>query len=103
MTPPPTETPSPPDAPSLSNYDFFCAWNGTNNDLSITIKWSDKSNNELGYLIYRNGEEIANLLPNTIQYIDTYAVASGQPVDYAIEAYNNSGLSGKATLSATRQ
>ena len=35
----PTEKPSLPAKPSLQNYDFFCAWNGTNTDLSITIKW----------------------------------------------------------------
>lgn len=102
-TPTPTESPSLPTAPSLKNYDFFCSWNGSNNDLSITIKWTDKANNELGYLIYRNGEEIANLLPNAITYTDTFAVNTGQQVNYAIEAYNNAGLSGAFTVSATCQ
>ena len=97
----PTESPNLPAAPSLKNYDFFCSWNGSNNDLSITIKWTDKASDELGYLIYRNGEEIANLLPNVAQHADSFAVDTGQPVNYAIVAYNNNGESGEITISAT--
>ena len=101
MTPPPTVTPEPPGAPSLKNYNFSCAWNGSSNDLNIVIQWTDQTNNELGYIIYRDGVKIADLVPNVESYTDTTSVASGQSVNYAIEAYNNSGLSGQVTLSAT--
>jgi len=100
-SPTPTENASPPTAPSLQKYNFFCSWNGSNTEMEITIQWTDKSDNELGYLIYRNGEEIANLIPNTVVYTDTFAVSTGQAVNYAIGAYNNSGISGQFTLSAT--
>ena len=102
-SPTPTENPGLPAEPSLKKYDFFCSWNGANNDLSITIEWTDKSSNELGFIILRNGTEIANLIPNTGQYTDTYAVDTGVAVNYAIQAYNNSGVSGQATLSAACQ
>jgi hypothetical protein len=98
-SPTPTKSAGLPADPSLKKYDFFCSWNGVNNDLSITIEWTDKSSNELGFIILRNGTEIANLTPNTQQYTDTYAVDTGVAVNYAIQAYNNSGVSGKATFS----
>ena len=101
MMPPSTVTPEPPGAPSLKNYNFSCEWNGSSNDLNILIEWIDQTNNELGYIIYRDGAKIADLVPNTQSYTDSIAVASGQPVNYTIEAYNNSGLSGQVTLSAT--
>ena len=100
-SPTPTESPNLPNAPSLQKYDFFCSWNGSNNDLSIAIKWTDKANDELGFIIYRNGQEIANLLPNSSEYTDIFAVATGQPANYAIVAYNNSGESKQAIFSAT--
>lgn len=96
-----TQTSSVPKAPGLQNYDFFCSWNGSGVDLTITIEWSDKSNNELGFIIRRNGTEIAKLPPNTTSYFDAYAVSSGQVVNYAVQAYNNSGVSKQLTLSAT--
>jgi hypothetical protein len=102
-SPTPTENPGLPADPSLKKYDFFCSWNGANNDLKITIEWTDKSSNELGFIILRNGTEIANLIPNTSQYVDTYAVDTGVTVNYAIQAYNNSGVSGQATFSAACQ
>ncbi|MCP4140995.1 MAG: hypothetical protein GY755_12030 [Chloroflexi bacterium] len=99
-TPPtPTEIAGLPADPSLKKWDFSCSWNGANNDLNVTIEWTDKSSNELGFLIIRNGTEIANLTPNTSQYVDTYAVDTGVTVNYAIQAYNNSGVSGQATFS----
>ena len=69
--------------------------------MEISILWTDKSDNELGYLVYRNGEEIANLLPNVTFYDDLFAVNTGQAINYVVKAYNNSGVSGAFTLSAT--
>ena len=112
---PPTQTPQPeasptatqnlaaPEAPSLKNYNFTCAWNGTNLDLSITIEWNDKASNENGYYIYRNRQQIADLGPNSAVYVDLYAVDSGTPVNYAIEAYNNLGRSEQIGVTATCQ
>jgi len=101
ISPTPTEKPTLPAKPSLQNYDFFCAWNGVNTDLSITIKWSDKANNESGYRIYRNGSQLIELSENTTTYDDTLAVNSGETTTYGIEAYNAAGGSSQATLSAT--
>ena len=101
VMPPPTPTPVPPSSPSLKHYDFLCTWNGVNNTLNITILWTDRANNESGYRIYRNGVVVADLAANTTAYDDTFAVASGVPVNYAIEAYNAAGASGRASFSET--
>ena len=103
MTPPPTETPSPPAAPTLKEYNYACAWNGSNTTMTMTIKWSDWADNESGYRIYRNGVMIADLGANTTTYVDIFAVDSTQSVSYGIEAYNSTGSSGQATFSASCQ
>ena len=102
VSPTPTEAPSPLNPPSLKEYNFFCSWNGSNTEMKIDIQWTDRSTNEMGFIILRDGVEIANLLPNVTAYTDILAVSTGQKVNYAIFAYNNeSGQSGSFNLSAT--
>ena len=97
-----TEAPRPLNPPGLKKYDFFCTWNGTNTELEITIRWTDRSDNEMGFIVLRDGVEIANLLPNTVQFTDIFAVNTGQQVNYAVAAYNNeSGKTAAFTVSAT--
>lgn len=99
----PTPAPKLPSAPTLQKYNFFCTWNGVNNDLSININWDDKAVDEQGYKIYRNGAEIVSLSPNTSTYTDIYAVDTGINVNYAIEAYNQIGTSSQITFSVVCQ
>ena len=107
VTPAPTLSPTPtvkaniPEKPSLQNYNFFCSWNGSNTDLSVTIEWTDRATDETGYYIYRNGEQAANLPANTQSYVDKFAVDQGVAVTYGIEAYNNLGKSEQATFTVT--
>ncbi len=97
----PTTPPKLPTGPSLKTYNFYCSWNGSNNNLNVTIEWTDKAVDEAGYKLYRNGTEIANLAPNTVAYTDDYAVDSGVNVSYAIEAYNQIGASNRITFSVS--
>lgn len=96
---PPTLVPRLPETPSLQKYDFFCSWNGSNTELSITILWNDKATDEEGYKLYRNGEEIADLVANSNSYADLYAVTQGAAVTYGIEAYNQAGASAQIAFS----
>ncbi|MBT3189752.1 MAG: hypothetical protein HN736_07565 [Anaerolineae bacterium] len=97
-----TAAPHPLNPPSLKKYDFSCSWNGTNTELQMIIQWTDKSDNEQGFIVLRDGTEIANLLPNATNYTDIFAVNTGQLVNYAVAAYNNeSGESEAITLSTT--
>lgn len=103
MTPPPTNTPSPPTAPTLQEYNYACNWDGSNTNMTMTMTWNDWANNESGYRIYRNGVLIIDLGTNTTTYVDIVVVNLTQTVTYAIEAYNSSGVSGQATFSASCQ
>ena len=103
MTPPPTNTPSPPKAPTLKQFNYACQWNGTNTTMTMTIQWSDWADNETGYRIYRNGVVVVDLAANTTTYTDTFTTSATQTINYAIEAYNSTGSSGRATFSASCQ
>ena len=100
-SPTPTETAHPLGTPSLKTYDFICSWIGSNTEMEMIIEWIDKADNELGYRIYRNGEMIVELGANTTKYTDLFSAGQGQPANYAIEAYNDGGASGKITFSET--
>lgn len=99
VTPPPTATKPLPNAPSFQSWDYSCEPNGVNIDLTVTLTWSDKSSNETGFRLYRNGELIADLPANTTSYVDKSAVDSGQTLSYRLEAYNATGIETDTTSS----
>ena len=97
VTPPPTSTIPPPSTPSLK-WTYECAYNGVNNDLTVTLEWTDYANNETGFRVFRNGESIAELPANSTTYTDKTAVDSGEETSYRVDAYNSTGASGDSTL-----
>ena len=99
VTPPPTSTAPAPNAPSFQSWDYTCTYNGANNDLNVTLTWSDKSSNETGYRVFRDGGLIADLSAGSTSYADTFAVNSGQGVGYRVEAYNVTGTASTSTIS----
>lgn len=98
VTPPPTATLAPPLAPSFQNWDYTCTFNGINNDLDVILEWSDKSNNETGFRVYRDGGLIADLPAGSGSYADTVDVNSGQNTSYRVEAYNVTGSASTSTI-----
>ncbi|MCC6299991.1 MAG: SH3 domain-containing protein [Anaerolineales bacterium] len=101
VTPPPTATKAPPNAPSFQSWDYTCTYNGINNDLTVTLTWSDKSNNETGYRVFRDGGLVADLPAGSSAYADKVAVNSGQGVGYRVDAYNVTGTASTSTISIT--
>jgi len=101
VTPPPTATPAPPLAPSFQNWDYTCSYNGVNNDLNVILKWSDKSNNEAGFRLYRDGDVLVDLPAGSTTFTDTVAVDSGQGTGYRVEAYNVTGSASTSTITIT--
>jgi hypothetical protein len=99
VTPPPTATQAPPNAPTFQSWDYTCSFNGINNDLDVILIWSDKSSNETGYRFYRDGGLVTELPANTTTYTDSIAVDSGQNTTYRIEAYNPTGSVSTSTIS----
>jgi uncharacterized protein YgiM (DUF1202 family) len=86
---PPTVTPSPPTAPRALLYNFVCSFNETTTNLT----WTDAANNELGYRVLRNGQEIANLPANSNAYTDIAPSSVGRSFTYTVQAYNSGGVS----------
>jgi hypothetical protein len=99
VTSPPTSTQARPNAPSFQSWDYLCEFNGANFNLTVTLKWSDKSGNETGFRLFRNGELIADLPANSTSYTDRHTVNSGQNVSYRLEAYNSTGIESDSTSS----
>jgi fibronectin type 3 domain-containing protein len=71
---------------------------------AIQLHWTDTSTNELGFRLYRSTgsgyTQIALLGANSFQHLDT-PLAAGTTYSYRLTAYNNSGESGAAQVSAT--
>jgi hypothetical protein len=100
VTAPPTPQGGDPDAPSFAQSDgwsYFC-YGGK---ADIVLKWVDKSTNETGYRVLRNGEVAAELPANSTTYAETINLLSGQSVGYQIQAFNAAGQSTSNTATMT--
>ncbi|MEF8917653.1 MAG: fibronectin type III domain-containing protein, partial [Candidatus Bipolaricaulota bacterium] len=59
----------------------------------IRLTWSDNSDNEDGFRIYRNGTEIATVGPNVTSYTDS-GLEQGKSYNYSVASFNEAGESG---------
>jgi hypothetical protein len=89
VTPPPTKSPAPPDAPSLQKWDFFC--NSVTGEMNVTIVWKDNATDEIGYRVIRDSGVASELPANSSTYTETILLSSGESVTYIIEVYNAAG------------
>jgi hypothetical protein len=99
VTPPPTATNPPPRAPAIERYEFLCS--SVTGKMEITIIWVDRSNNETGYRIIRNGELAADLPADSTTYTDSVDLTAGQSASYRIEVFNASGSESSSTINVT--
>ncbi len=56
--------------------------------MTINLTWTDRSNSEEGYKVYRDEKVIATLAPNSTFYVDVAYVAAGKTLRYSVEAFN---------------
>ena len=64
------------------------------------LAWQDRSETEDGFWLYRDGNRVAELPPNTIEYIDIFElVKGGRTSTYYIVAYNSAGETKSELLS----
>jgi len=103
LNPPATSTASPPQAPSISNWDYVCGYSGSGSNVTVTIEWSDRADGESGYRIYRNGESVADLPPNSNAYTEVVDVASGETLSYLIEVVSSAGTARSSPFSFSCQ
>jgi len=99
VTPPPTSTKPAPNAPTFQKWTFFCTYNGINSDLTVTLDWTDRADNETGYRVFRDGGLIIELPANSNSYVDTVALDTGESAGYRVDAYNPTGTSSTSTIS----
>ena len=87
VTPPPTATLPPPQAPSIDNWEFSCS----GGDITFSLQWEDRATNETGYRIFRDGEMVAELPANSTSWTETTPLESGESVSYYLQVYGPSG------------
>ena len=97
VTPPPTATDPPPQQPILENWEFFCS----GDTLTITILWFDRSGNETGYRVFRNGEAVAELPANSTTYTETAELLAGQWAEYYVQVFNAVGSANSSIMRMT--
>ena len=99
VTPQPTANTSVPNRPGSFTASAIC----DSSSVTTTLTWTDTSNNESGFHIYRLGNLIADLPANTKTYTDVANVPSGTQLTFSVEAYNDSGASPQRTITSTCQ
>lgn len=81
-----------PAAPTSLKYNYSCAFNAdASYTITVSLGWSDRSDNEQGFYVYRNGTLIATLGPGTTSYTDIFVGTSSQLNSYQIASFNATG------------
>jgi hypothetical protein len=91
-------SPIPPNAPIWSVYNYTCELAVGGGTMTMNLAWTDRSNNEEGFKVYRGGQAIATLAPNSTSYVDTAFVATGKALSYSIEAFNTDWQASTSTI-----
>jgi hypothetical protein len=94
VTPPPTATIAPPQAPSIQDWHFDCS-SGT---MTFEMKWEDRATNETGYRIFRNGEAVAELPANSSSFTESIPLVSGEDTTYYLQVYGPSGTANSSLI-----
>lgn len=94
VTPPPTATSAPPRGPGIDKWEFSCSGGA----LNFTVIWVDNANNETSYRIFRNGEQIVELPPDTTTYTDVYPVSPDQRVEYFVQVFSPFGTANSSVM-----
>jgi hypothetical protein len=84
----PITTPIPPNTPVWLAYNYTCKLATGGGTMTMNLAWDDRSNSEDGYKVYRDGEVISTLAPNSTYYVDDAFVAAGKTLSYTVEAFN---------------
>ena len=100
-TPTVTPTPSPPNAPANVSAAKNCTPLVVPQYLLVSIiSWEDKSTNETGFNVYRDGTLLTTVGPDITTWNDTIPINMGMPITYGVEAVNATGTSSKVTATA---
>jgi hypothetical protein len=87
----PTSAANPLQPPTGLAYQYECVYNGVNSDITVNLKWSDRSNNETGFRVYRDGVLVVDLPANTTLYVNLFTGSATVVYSYRVAAYNSVG------------
>ena len=93
-----------PAAPTGLKYNYNCAFNANASyTITVTLGWSDRSSNEQGFYVYRNGALVATLAAGVTTYTESFVGTASQPNTYQIAAFNATGqvLGGSQTFACS--
>lgn len=87
VTPPPTATLAPPQAPSIQRWEYSCSAG----QMTITVEWTDRATTETGYRVLRDGESVAELPANSTSFSETIVMEAGESAEYYLQVYGPGG------------
>ena len=93
-----TSTYIPANTPVWSTYNYTCKPAVGGSTMTMNLGWTDRSTNEESYKVYRDGQVIATLEPNSAFYVDVFFVATGKTLSYSIEAFNENWQTSTSTI-----
>ena len=99
LTPPPTATIAPPQAPSIEDWRFECS----GGIMTFNLKWEDRATNETGYRIFRDGEAVAELPANSTEFTESIPFEAGHELTYYLQVYSSSGTANSSLIKFTCQ
>jgi hypothetical protein len=88
----------PPNTPIWSTYNYTCKLAVGGSTMTMNLGWTDHSTGEESYKVYRNGQVIATLEPNSAFYVDVFFVATGKTLSYSVEAFNENWQASTSTI-----
>ena len=90
-------------APTNLAYEYECVFNGVNSDITVKLGWSDRSNNEDGFRIYRDGTLVGQAAQNATFYSEVFAGGAAIVYSYYVAAFNAQGEAFGGTISFSCQ
>ncbi len=88
----------PANTPVWSTYNYACKPAVGGSTMTMNLGWTDRSTSEESYKVYRNGQVIATLEPNSAFYVDVFFVATGRTLSYSVEAFNENWQASTSTI-----
>ncbi|MBI5936150.1 MAG: SH3 domain-containing protein [Chloroflexi bacterium] len=90
-------------APTNLAYEFECVFNGVSSDITVKLGWTDRSNNEDGFRIYRDGTLVGQAAQNATFYSEVFAGGASIVYSYYVAAFNAQGEAFGGTISFSCQ
>ena len=81
-----------PAAPTGLRYNYSCAFNAdASYQITVALSWTDRSDNEQGFYVYRNGALVATLAAGATTYADIFVGTASQLYTYQVASFNATG------------